>query len=481
MKQSTIFAVSSGQGKCGVAVVRVSGADAGVALQQMTGLRSLPKPRRALLKCLQDPENGEVLDKGLVLWFPGPHSFTGEDICEFQVHGGLAVVASILRVLGTLPNLRLAAPGEFTRRAFYNGKLDLTEAEGLSDLLSAETELQRKQAFLQTEGYLSNVYKEWKQILIRSLANLEAFIDFHESEDIDEKVIDTTVELIAQLQESIKKHLSDGNRGERLRNGVKAVILGETNVGKSSLINILCKRSVAIVTPIHGTTRDVLEVPLDIGGYPLILADTAGMRSDTVDVIEQEGIDRALKAYQSADLILLVMDANNYLFWHEKNPAGSLYDFVLSYVQKLKLADFLGNDTNSNLTFKKQCIIIVNKIDLIAEKDLAVFASFQNVISCKSLYGFTTLISSLTNELKLLCSEPSKDHPSMNQMRHREHLSKCVKYLDSFLSAKDRLADDTDLMAEKLRRSLRQLDKLTGTFTTEQLLDVIFKEFCIGK
>ncbi|KAF5284504.1 hypothetical protein FQR65_LT13520 [Abscondita terminalis] len=473
---------SERQGKCGVAVIRVSGAEAPTALQKLTDLKILPRPRHAILKRLKDPKSGEILDKGIVLWFPGPNSFTGEDSCEFQVHGGIAVVTAILKALGSLPNTRLAAPGEFTRRAFYNGKLDLTEAEGLSDLLSAETEHQRKQAFLQAEGSLTNVCKGWKQILVRSLANLEAFIDFHESENIEDGLMDDTFHLIVQLHGNISRYLCDGNRGERLRSGVKTVIIGETNVGKSSLMNILSKRPVAIVTPVHGTTRDVLEVTLDISGYPLILTDTAGIRAGTVDPVEREGINRAVQSYQNADLILLVFDSEKYLLWHNANPDQKFSDYVLSYLQQLNLSDcLLKKDMSPSLQFTKQCILIANKIDLIPKEYLHIFKYFSNSISCTSLDGFVMLTNNLTDKLKLLCSEPSKDHPSINQIRHREHLSKCLEYLGSFLNERESLERQTDLMAEKLRRALQQLNKLTGDFTTEQLLDLIFKEFCIGK
>ncbi|KAF5294754.1 hypothetical protein FQA39_LY00238 [Lamprigera yunnana] len=482
MRKSTIFALSSGRGKCGVAVIRVSGPHASTALKEIAGLDTLCTPRYALLRNLCNPETKEVLDKGLILWFPGPCSFTGEDSCEFQVHGGIAVVSSILKALGSIKNFRLASPGEFTKRAFYNGKLDLTEAEGLADLLSAETEMQRKQALLQTKGHLSNIYKSWKYLLIKSLANLEAFIDFHETENIDNEVKDETVQIIIKLCDNIRKHLRHGTRGERLRNGVRTVLVGKTNVGKSSLINLLANRTVAIVTPVHGTTRDVLEVTLDINGYPLVLLDTAGIRPATTDSIEKEGISRTLDTCRESDLVILIIDSEQYLAWYKSNLGKPFFDFIIPHIENLNISNYLiVKGANDSVVFKKQCIIIANKIDLIKDEDLYIFGSFHSIISCKSQKGLEHLINEITNQLKILCSEPSKEDPTMTQMRHREHLTKCLDYLEAFVNEKDSIDFKADLMAEQLRKALHQLNKLTGAFTTEQLLDIVFKNFCIGK
>ncbi|KAJ8911652.1 hypothetical protein NQ315_005998 [Exocentrus adspersus] len=324
----TIFALSSGlfyvilflkgQGKCGVAVIRISGPDSERALQLVTNLSDVPKPRTAILRSITHPRTQEVLDKGLILWFPGPRSFTGEDSFELQVHGGVAVINAVLDALGSIDRLRLAEPGEFTRRAFHNGKLDLTEVEGLADLLQAETELQRKQAFLQTQGSLSKVYNKWKNALIKCVASIEAHIDFDETDTLELNLLQVMMEDVKNLSNEIQNHLLDGHKGEILRTGVKTVIIGEPNVGKSSLLNILCKRPAAIVTPIEGTTRDILEVTLNIGGYPLVLADTAGLRSKTEDLVEKEGISRALQLYEKADLVLLIIDSEKYVKWKKR-------------------------------------------------------------------------------------------------------------------------------------------------------------------
>lgn len=302
-----MFSLSSGRGKCGVAVVRVSGPQASEALHQITG--SLPKPRRAVLCRLKDPLKGDTIDHGLVLWFPGPHSFTGEDSAEFQVHGGPSVVTSLLNALGELPGLRHAEPGDFAKRAFFNGKLDLTEVEGLADLIHAETEAQRKQALRQMEGDLGRLYNSWRAELLRLVAHVEAVIDFGEDENIEDGILDEVKVKVSNLHRTVVDHLSDGRRGERLRAGVHVAIVGAPNAGKSSLLNILCQRPAAIVSPHAGTTRDVLESALDICGYPVILSDTAGLR-EANDPVEQEGVRRALTRATTADLKILIGDVS---------------------------------------------------------------------------------------------------------------------------------------------------------------------------
>ncbi|XP_049825370.1 tRNA modification GTPase GTPBP3, mitochondrial isoform X2 [Aethina tumida] len=404
-------------------------------------------------------------------------SFTGEDSCELHVHGGLAVVNSVLTALGTLKDLRLAEPGEFTRRAFHNGKLDLTEVEGLADLLQAETEAQRKQAFLQTQGSLSKLYNKWKNILVRCVAHIEAHIDFEETETLDEGLINSVMTDVGTLKNEIQQHLCDGRKGETLRNGVKTVILGEPNAGKSSLLNILCQRPAAIVTPIEGTTRDILEVTLNIGGYPLVLADTAGLRSTTTDVVEKEGITRALQSFEVCDLVILVVAADKYELWKRHNNA-SFTDYLFEYVSSLKLDNLLDHKTKQ---FKKNCIVVMNKTDLV--KNVELNNSFVNV-SCQTEDGVVDLVEKITLELKNLCGEPSREHPSMNQMRHRQQLNEYLANLEMFFKYTGDLKEyngDLVLMAESLRKALRSLGKLVGTVTTEQLLDVIFRDFCIGK
>lgn len=462
----TIYALSSGQGKCGVAVIRVSGAYASEALKRMLDAPAPPKPRHAHLKTIKHPLTKETLDQGLVLWFPAPKSFTGEDCFELQVHGGVAVVSAVLNALGAIPNLRLAKPGEFTRRAFFNRKMDLTEVEGLADLIHAETEAQRKQALLQAHGGLSKVYNRWRDSLVKSLAHVEAYIDFDETDTLEVDIMKNVVENVVGLKSEMEKHLVDGRRGERLRNGVKTVILGEPNVGKSSLLNALSRKPAAIVTPIAGTTRDVLEISLDIGGYPVVLADTAGLRFNTNDIIEKEGINRALLSYETADLILVMLDAQKFINNNNTKPEQFLQHC-------------LKNMSIENIS-NKEHVIIFNKTDLIPTNLLNSLQKQFLTISCKTEDGFTDLINTLTDKLKRLCGTPS-EHISMNQARHREHITDCLSKLNDFLNAQSDDSSDAVLRAEQLRVALRHIGKLTGAVTSEQLLDVIFKDFCIGK
>ncbi|CAH1116264.1 unnamed protein product [Phaedon cochleariae] len=479
----TIFALSSGHGKCGVAVIRVSGKNSPTALKLLTDSNVLPKARSAILRRIKHPISKETLDRGLILWFPGPKSFTGEDSFELQVHGGIAVVNAILNALGSIPSLRLAEPGEFTRRAFHNAKLDLTEVEGLADLLQAETELQRRQAYLQTEGSLSKLYNKWKKTLTNGVAHVEAHIDFGETETLEPHLIEHVAKDIHILARDIEQHLADGRKGEILRNGVKTVILGEPNVGKSSLLNLLCERPAAIVTPIEGTTRDVLEVTLNIHGYPLVLADTAGLRSSTKDIIEKEGIERALKLYEKSNLVILVVDMEKYRNWKRIHEERGINKYLKEYVDKLKISNLI-DASDENISFTKQCLVVFNKSDLGQDEDASIDEDHFVRISCKTEDGVAKLTHMISQKLRILCGEPSEEHPSMNQLRHRQHLSDCLKSLQLFLdevSSDDTKEYDLVIMAEYLRKSLRQLGKLVGNVTTDQLLNVIFKDFCIGK
>jgi tRNA modification GTPase len=303
---ATIFALASGAGRAGVAVIRVSGSDAARAFLELTG-RNLPEARRMTLARLSDPRDKRLLDEALAAWFPGPDSFTGEDVVEFHLHGGRAVIAAILETLAALPGFRPAEPGEFTRRAFEKGKLDLTAAEGLADLVNAETEAQRRQAFRQMQGELGALYESWRNRLVRALAHLEASIDFSD-EELPAGLLDGIAREATELRATIAAHLDDRRRGERLRDGIHVAILGAPNAGKSSLLNRLARRDAAIVSEIAGTTRDVVEVHLDLGGYPLVVADTAGLR-DGGDPIEREGVRRARLRAEEADLKLAVFDA----------------------------------------------------------------------------------------------------------------------------------------------------------------------------
>ncbi|XP_027403990.1 tRNA modification GTPase GTPBP3, mitochondrial isoform X4 [Bos indicus x Bos taurus] len=307
---ATIFALSSGQGRCGIAVIRTSGPASGHALQSLTAPRDLPPARKACLRLLSDPRSGEPLDRALVLWFPGPQSFTGEDCAEFHVHGGPAVVSGVLQALGSVPGLRPAEAGEFTRRAFAHGKLSLTEVEGLADLIHAETEAQRRQALRQLDGELGDLCRGWAETLTKALAHVEAYIDFSEDDNLEEGVLDQADSEVRKLEVALGVHLRDARRGQRLRSGAHVVVAGPPNAGKSSLVNLLSRKPVSIVSPEPGTTRDVLETPVDLAGFPALLSDTAGLR-EGVGPVEQEGVRRAQKRLEQADLILAVLDASD--------------------------------------------------------------------------------------------------------------------------------------------------------------------------
>jgi tRNA modification GTPase len=436
----TIYALSSAGGRAGVAVIRVSGPGTAAAVEALTGAKS-PRAREATLRKISDPETGAALDRGLVLWFEGPASFTGEDVAEFHIHGGRAVVAGVLGALGRLPGLRLAAAGEFTRRAFENGKLDLTEAEGLADLIDAETEAQRRQALRQMEGALGQLYESWRGRLIRILAYAEAEIDFAD-EELPGDLLRRLGPDIEALASEIQSHLDDGRRGERLRDGVEVAIVGPPNVGKSSLLNRLAGRDAAIVSDEAGTTRDVLEVRLDLGGVPVTLADTAGLR-EAEGAIEKEGIRRGLAKAQSADLRLVMVAA--------KRGGGVEGDFELAQPGDL---------------------CIVNKTDIGGGAEGAL------PISALSGEGIEALLAALTERVTALFG--ASENPVITRARHREGLEACLHDLGRTLAG---LREDRsgELVAEDLRLAVRSLGRITGRVDVEDLLDVVFRDFCIGK
>ncbi|NXV08212.1 GTPB3 GTPase, partial [Cettia cetti] len=495
----TIFALSSAPGRCGVAVIRASGPGSRGALQSLTGTPKLPPPRLLALRHIRDPHTAETLDRGLVVWFPGPRSFTGEDCAELHVHGGPAVVSGVLQALGRVPGLRPAEPGEFTRRAFAHGKLDLTAAEGLRDLIGAETEAQRRQALRQLHGELGQLYLRWSHALTQALAHLEAFIDFGEDEDVEEEVLEqgtspgavlggaggavpslsphcplTVPSLsphfavtVRALERDIRGHLRDGRRGELLRGGVRAVIAGPPNVGKSSLFNLLCRRPAAIVSPVAGTTRDVLEVALDIGGYPLVLSDTAGLRRAT-DPVEREGVARARARLGEADLLLAVLDAT----------AVSRSPVALG-------AALAALEPPPGVP----CLLVLNKADLLGGPGGAPSAPRAQeppvtLLSCKTGQGLQELLELLAQQLAQLCGDPLSGPPSLTRSRHSRHLVACAAALERFCRGhRGDSGDSRDLAvaAEQLRVARRELGRITGQVGAEEVLDIIFRDFCVGK
>lgn len=440
----TIYALASGAGAAGVAVIRLSGPATAAALEALTG-RAPPPPRRASLRRLLDPATGRPLDTGLVLWFPAPRSFTGEALAELQLHGGRAVIEAALAALGRLPGLRPAGPGEFSRRAVMNGRLDLTAAEGLADLVAAETEMQRRQALRQLDGALGRLYAGWAERLTRLLAHVEAAIDFAD-EELPAGMEQTANIELGRLIADIDAHLSDKHRGERLRGGFGIAVVGPPNAGKSSLLNALARRDAAIVTPVAGTTRDVIEVQLDLGGYPVLIADTAGLR-DSTDPVEREGVRRARARAGSADLRIALFDATT---WPDLDP---------------ETAALVDDDT----------VPVLNKIDLRRPPAGAAIGGVPALaVSLTTGEG----LGPLTNHLvACVAARIGLDEaPSLTRARHRTTLESCRAAL-----GRARMAPASELAAEDLRLASRELGRLTGRVDVEDLLDRIFAEFCIGK
>jgi tRNA modification GTPase len=423
--------------------LRISGPDARRAVTLLAG--GLPLPRVAQRRRLVDPQSGEALDEALILWFPAPRSATGEDVAELHLHGSHAVLAAVMQVLARL-GLRLAEPGEFTRRAFLNGKLDLLQAEAIADLAAAETEAQRRQAMRQLGGELGEVYRGWRDRLTRILAHLEAAIDFPDEDlplEIEHRILGETEGLVAEIE----RHLADGHRGERLRDGIEVAIVGPPNAGKSSLLNRIARRDVAITSPVPGTTRDVIEVAIDLGGYPVLLADTAGLR-DSADAIEQEGKRRAVQRAEEAEIRLFVFDIA-----HPADAAGAMA--------------WPGVDT----------ILVANKIDLVPlpgpDFPPAAWPVSALPVSALTAEGIDKLLTVLGERV---AQTYRIEAPVLTRARHRQALEEAAASLRrSFAAALP------ELRAEDFRLAMRSLGRITGAVDVEDLLDVIFRDFCIGK
>ena len=447
----TIFALSSGPPPAAVAVIRISGPNARFGLETL--IRRLPEPRRASLAKLRDPATGAVLDEGLALWFPGPRSETGEDMVELHLHGGRAVIAATLAALARLDGFRPAGPGEFTRRALENGRMDLTAVEGLADLIFAETEAQRRQAVRQLQGALGARVEAWRKRLIDSMAMVEARIDFSDEADVPEDLLGPALAAAQALREEILGALADDRRGERLRDGLTIAIAGPPNAGKSSLLNRIARREAAIVSPYPGTTRDVIEVHLDLDGYPATVLDTAGIR-DPEDPVEQEGVRRALARAHAADLVLWVVDAG---LEHQAAPSPPNADPGAVWM-------------------------IRNKIDLLPAESKSAVAPDRSgrrtfAISAQTGGGIDTLLVALAQPAAevFVLGEPS----IVTRARHRAALTETVEALDR--AAAQGARGQEDLLAEELRLAARRLGRITGRVDVEDILDVIFRDFCIGK
>jgi len=440
----TIYALSSGPGISGVAVIRISGKETSRILKLLTK-KDLPKPRVATIKKIIDPNNLELIDEGIILWFPGPKSYTGEDMAELHVHGSKAVIYAIHKALGDTKKCRIAEPGEFTKRAFQNGKINLLKAESISDLISSETEIQRKQAINIMTGRSSEVYNNMREKLLKALSNIEAKIDFPD-EDLPEKIIKEIKKNVDHVIEKIQKILNDQKVGERIREGFKIAIVGPTNAGKSSLLNHLSNRDVAIVSEIAGTTRDVIEVHLNIDGYPVVVSDTAGIRKSKNE-IEKKGIKLALKKAEEADLNLIVIEPKNLDF------TGFLKDLI-----------------------KPNSILVINKCDLQEVRLTEQMKKLDHVIiSVKNNTNIENLIFKIKSKLKGKFIRT--EEILITRERHRQNLEQCLQNLINFKNQND----DFDKAAEDLRLATRDLGMIVGKVDVEEILGSIFNDFCIGK
>jgi tRNA modification GTPase len=494
----TIFAPATAAGPAAIAVLRLSGPDAARAVCSLTG--NLPPARSARRRRLVDPETSEPLDDALVLWFPAPASFTGEDVAEFHLHGSRAVLSAVITALGRLW-LRLAEPGEFTRRAFLNNKLDLTQAEAITDLAAAETEAQRRQALRQLDGALGGLYRDWSGRLTRALAHLEAAIDFPD-EDLPPAIEDRILGDIRTLAAEIAGHLADGRRGERLRDGIMVAIVGPPNAGKSSLLNRIARREAAITSPIPGTTRDIVEVAIDLAGYPVVLADTAGLR-DSNNPVEQEGLRRARRRAEEAEIRLFVFDAR-----HPADAIGAAAwpgpDTIpvankIDLLQKIPLrptggkeprpASFSpspasGGGKGGGGTVRGESAIGPGAptspqpsppswAERGKESAAGEFAGAVFPISALTGDGLDILLNALGSRI---AETYHNEAPLLTRARHRQALEDAAVSLARALAA-----DLPELRAEDLRLALRSLGHITGTVDVEDLLDIIFRDFCLGK
>ena len=434
MNDETIVALSSGNLPSGVAVIRISGFGCAVIAENMLG--GILKPRVAHLKSIIDASNNEELDRGLVIYFNAPASFTGEDCLELQLHGGCAVVEAVINTICQFENVRLAEPGEFSRRAFENGKLDLTEIEGIADLVASETEAQRKQALSQSRGDSRETYEGWRKRLIHMRALIEAELDFSEEEDIPEEISKEGFAQVSALKDEIEKHLDDNRAGEIIRDGFKIALMGKPNAGKSSLLNALAKRDVAIVTNEAGTTRDVLDVHLDIGGYAVIVSDTAGLR-ESDNIVEVEGIKRAQLKGSEADLVIWLTELND-------------------------------NDVINHNNFDNIIYIKSKDDDGIVSSGISISVANDN--------GLDLLLCEVKNQIKNKVQ--GHDGVLISRLRYREALVDCVNHLSFVI---DNQISDIELKAETLRHASDCIGRITGKIDVEDLLDVIFSEFCVGK
>jgi tRNA modification GTPase len=442
----SIYALSTGPGVSGIAIVRISGKESGKVIKLLSN-GELPPPRTAVLRKVNKINTSELIDEGIILWFPAPESYTGEDMAEFHIHGSKAVIEALHSSISKVENCRLAEPGEFTKLAFQNGKINLLKAESIADLISAETEIQRQQAIKIMNGKSADKFNELREKLLKILSHVEAKIDFPD-EDLPKDILKNIKKISSEVILNIKKILDDQKIGERIREGFKIAIIGPTNAGKSSLLNHLSNRDAAIVSEIAGTTRDVIETHLNIDGYPVVVSDTAGIR-DSKDEIEKKGIKLALKKAEDADLKLIVID-----------------------VKSIDLKGVLKE------LMDKNAILVINKSDLLKKDLSSEIKNFEHVlISVKNNLNLEDLIFKIKNKLKnkFIISEDIL----ITRERHRQHLKQCLNYLKNFEEKNE--AEDFDKAAEDLRLATRHLGMIVGKVDVEEILGSIFNDFCIGK
>ncbi len=491
----TIFALSSGRGPAAIAVIRISGSRAGDALKAL-GVK-IPEPRKAGLARVRNPDplaDNEIIDEALALWFPAPHSETGEDVAELQLHGGRAVIAAVLAALGRIEGLRPAEAGEFTRRAFENGKLDLTAVEGLADLVMAETQGQRRQAFRQMKGLLGGRAESWRQRLIQALALVEARIDFSDEADVPDNLLAPALIIARELETEIATALADGGRGERLREGLVVAIAGPPNAGKSTLLNLLAKREAAIVSPYAGTTRDVIEVHLDLAGWPVTLLDTAGIR-ETDDPVEMEGVRRARTRAAAADLVLWVVDSRDLpnsgaaASANEAESTGKAGSRPPTWLIRNKIDLIEGDAQRNELRLRSiitsEAVFDPNKSLKDMVKNVLTHKTESESIKTELVFnlsavtgeGFDQLLAQLARQAESFLA--GAEQALVTRERHRRALEEVLAALHRAQGGE--VAAREDLLAEELRIAARALARLTGRVDVEDILDVIFRDFCIGK
>ena len=442
----TIFALSSGPGLAGVSIIRISGPESSSVIKMMTKGK-FPEPRIATLKKIYKISTNELIDEGIIIWFPGPESYTGEDMAEFHVHGSRAVVDAIHHSISKVEGCKLAEPGEFTKLAFQNNKINLLKAESIGDLIAAETEIQRQQAIKIMSGKSSQKFNSWREGLLKILSNIEAKIDFPD-EDLPEDILKNIKKISEKIKNEIQKTLDDQKVGERIREGFKIAIVGPTNAGKSSLLNYLSRREVAIVSEIAGTTRDVIETHLNMDGLPVVVSDTAGI-SDSKDEIEKKGIRLALKRAEDADLNIVVIEPKSAYF------TGFLKNLITD-----------------------KSILAINKSDLGIDNMIYEFKKYNPIyISLKKEKNLDKLISAIKEKLKnqFINSEDIL----ITRERHRQHLEQCISHLENFKNKNE--SEDFDTSAEDLRLATRHLGMIVGKVDVEEILGSIFNDFCIGK